>query len=314
MLGPCPGAPAVQSCTEAALARHADLALAQRPGSHRDARSFARHHAYAREILKVHASAHAREDRASRRKPTTLDIGCGAGFVVFNLRALGADAHGMNAPDHTAPSLLPSWRALGLYPGAVRCAPVLTGQAMPSFGVKFDVVSAFKMQFHTRRCGPAEPAPCSPGKFVRWGAEEWEFWLGSLASHHLNPRASVLLEFINGFGAGWGDEDERVKELLSKLGGRPLGGLGSFKANGHLWLLSGATWSRALRQLQAEGAAQQRGGRNVTQVGWPAGCDAEEAKEARVAATATAAAAAGLGRKTKSKTKLGGPSAGKKGL
>ena len=50
-------------------------------------------------------------------------------------------------------------------------------------------------------------------------AEEWEFWFRSLAARHLNPKASVLLEFINGFGAGYGNTPD-VMELFTSLGAR----------------------------------------------------------------------------------------------
>ena len=61
----------------------------------------------------------------ARRPPATLDLGCGGGFLMYWLRALGATARGVNPIDRTmraAQLLPPTWRALGLS-DAIRSPP-----------------------------------------------------------------------------------------------------------------------------------------------------------------------------------------------
>ena len=290
---PCPGPPNLSRCTgKALLAKAMSELRTDAANTYRDESHFLRHASYAAAL--IHASAF---DIGA--KPAVLDIGCGAGYFLYALRALGAEPRGMNAPDVTAPSLLPSWRALGLYPGALRCAPILAGAAIPPFDVRFDVVTAFKMQFHTKR------DPANPAAFVRWGAAEWAFWFEDMARHHLKPRATVLLEFISGFHAGLGGpaEDVGVRELLvRRLGGRPLASLGAYKANGAMWLFAGPAWHAALRRMQRAGSGGALA-TNVTQVGWPDSCESEAAKAVSSRATESAKIAAAGGRRRAARPK-----------
>ena len=64
-------------------------------------------------------------------------------------------------------------------------------------GERFSVVTAFKMQFHTTAAAATEQEPA--GKHAkrrnlrRWGRHEWEYFLGELSLHHLQPHRGVVV-------------------------------------------------------------------------------------------------------------------------
>ena len=255
-VAPCAGPPGLAACGVSNLWEVAHAALMQEnqrlvaanstePGTYLDFGNFLMAFKLAKEMLaRRHAVLPA--DKKDTR-PASLDLGCGGGFLVYVLRALGSDSRGVNPFDKTsrvAQLLPPTWRALGLTssdPPAVRCTPVQTGLPLAPWRadgggagavrggkracgagggggggkLRFDVVTALKMQFHTKLRDPT-------GKqrgLVRWSAREWDYFLQDLARHHLRREAVMLLEFINGFGAGYGNTPD-VMELFTSLGAR----------------------------------------------------------------------------------------------
>ena len=219
---------------------------------------FKRHHLTAMSLLNRAEELQLGARRMMSKRGTSknqlnfLDIGCGIGYVLVTLRAHGHLVRGLNAPDFSAPHLVPTWKALQLTPGAISCAPIMAMRPPPlRANERFDVVSGFKMQFHTTAVAASteqEPA----GKHAkrrnlrRWGRHEWEYFLGELSLHHLQPRSMLVFEFVEGFGLGNGgpSKDTELLSFFSSLGGNQSG-----TKYGELWVLGGDAWATQQRRL-----------------------------------------------------------------
>jgi SAM-dependent methyltransferase len=105
-----------------------------------------------------------------------LDLGCGAGYFLYIAQLLGHSGVGLDM------DRLPMFRELTHLLGVRRVVQRIDAfRPLPSFGQKFDVVTAFMICFNNHKM---------PGL---WGVSEWEFFLDDLAKH-LKPRGRVWLE------------------------------------------------------------------------------------------------------------------------
>ena len=205
--------------------------------------------------------------RGNKSPLAFLDIGCGIGYVLVTLRAHGHLVRGLNAPDFSAPHLVPTWKALQLTPDAISCAPIVAMRPPPlGANERFDVVSGFKMQFHTTALAAVEQEPTSKQakrrNLRRWGTREWEYFLGELAHRHLHARSLLVFEFVEGFGLGNGgpSKDAELLSFFSSLGGNQSG-----TKYGELWVLGGDNWAIQQRRLaRRHGRWMDGGAANAT--------------------------------------------------
>jgi SAM-dependent methyltransferase len=110
------------------------------------------------------------------RPKRILDLGCGAGYFLYIAQLLGHSGVGLDMD--RLPMFREITRLLGVHRVVQRIQPFCP---LPSFGQKFDVVTAFMICFNNHKM---------PGL---WGVSEWEFFLDDVAKH-LRPRGRVWLE------------------------------------------------------------------------------------------------------------------------
>ncbi|MBA3961813.1 MAG: class I SAM-dependent methyltransferase [Chthoniobacterales bacterium] len=104
-----------------------------------------------------------------------LDLGCGGGFFLFvaqaqGHRGLGLDTGGIPVFDELV-------KLLGVERGIYR---IEAEEALPDFGRKFDLITAFSTAFHGGK-----------DNSWRWGPNEWEFLIADL-ERHLNPGGQIF--------------------------------------------------------------------------------------------------------------------------
>ena len=142
-----------------------------------------------------------------------LDIGCGAGFFLFLAKEFGHSGVGLDVNDHAVSNELIDlfgverkvWRIEALTP-------------LPSFGQKFDLITAFSTAFHR-----------NADKSAGWGTREWNFFLDDLVDRQLKPGGRIFFEINAG-------KDRRffsgaVRELFVVRGAEIDGEFVSWKPN-----------------------------------------------------------------------------------
>ena len=105
-----------------------------------------------------------------------LDLGCGGGFFLFILRHLGHSCLGLDIDEFALFGELHR-----LFQVERRIWTIQPYQPLPDLGQKFDLITAFSVEFNreTRR-----------GSW--WGPPEWAFFLDDLEGH-LNPGGRIFL-------------------------------------------------------------------------------------------------------------------------
>ncbi len=108
-----------------------------------------------------------------------LDLGTGAGHLLYVLRELGHTAVGVdgtNAIHSDVANLLKVDR---------RTAPISAQTLLPNLGHKFNLVTSVWINYDRTSSSPLP---------VYWGARDWAFLLNDLVAHHLTFPARVHLE------------------------------------------------------------------------------------------------------------------------
>src|SRR6266513_6100899 len=107
------------------------------------------------------------------RPKRILDVGCGAGYFLYIAQLLGHSGVGLDM------DRLSMFREITRLLGVHRVVQrIQSFRPLPSFGQKFDVVTAFMICFNNHKMSGL------------WGVPEWEFFLDDLAKH-LKPRGRV---------------------------------------------------------------------------------------------------------------------------
>jgi SAM-dependent methyltransferase len=141
-------------------------------------------------------------DRGPER--SVLDIGCGAGFFLYSTMKFGHAAMGADIDD--VQLFNETIEMLGVERIVWRIEPY---EAAPDFGRKFDLVTAFALQF--------DRSGCEPGK--RWTKPQWKFFLEDLARNHLNPHGQiyVAVQRFKG-GTGFNVYDDELFDYFASMG------------------------------------------------------------------------------------------------
>ena len=113
--------------------------------------------------------------RLSRQQ--ILDIGCGGGYFLFVVQALGHDGLGLDVTGIPVFDELIS--SLGVRRVICKVAPL---ERLPDLGHNFDLVISFATAFQ----GGREDS-------WRWGAPEWDFFVRDLKTR-LNPGGRIFFE------------------------------------------------------------------------------------------------------------------------
>jgi len=130
----------------------------------------------------AHKAQHAALLELDRRAPCSLlDIGTGCAHFLAIANALGHRSVGI---DVDMPFYADVCNALGI---DRRCCTVKAGERLPSFGMRFDVVTAFWTNFNY-----IFPTAQAPGRC--WSKAEWEFFLRDIEETLANTPATVFLE------------------------------------------------------------------------------------------------------------------------
>jgi SAM-dependent methyltransferase len=110
------------------------------------------------------------------RPKRILDLGCGAGYFLYIAQLLGHSGLGLDM------DRLPMFREITRLLDVRRVVQRIQAfRPLPSFGQKFDLITAFMVCFNNHKM---------PGL---WGVPEWDFFFDDLAKH-LKPRGRVWLE------------------------------------------------------------------------------------------------------------------------
>src|SRR6266446_3487953 len=134
------------------------------------------------------------------RPKRILDLGCGAGYFLYIAKLLGHSGVGLDM------DRLPMFREITRLLGVRRVVQQIQAfRPLPSFGQKFDVITAFMICFNNHKM---------PGL---WGVPEWEFFLDDLAKH-LKPRGRVWLELNQEYDETFYTPE--LKEFFEKRGAR----------------------------------------------------------------------------------------------
>lgn len=131
----------------------------------------------------------------AERQLRVLDIGTGAGCLPFVCRYLGHEAIGMDLP-HTRDHHAVLRQSLGIDIIKHRIA---AGRPLPMPPAKFDLITAFRVQFDRRKDG------------VPWSAEDWSFFLDNLRDNYLadNGRLAMRVRL----------QDSARRDLFANRGG-----------------------------------------------------------------------------------------------
>jgi SAM-dependent methyltransferase len=129
-----------------------------------------------------------------------LDLGCGAGYFLYIAQLLGHSGLGLDM------DRLPMFREITRLLGVRRVVQRIQAfRPLPSFGQKFDVITAFMVCFNDHKM---------PGL---WGVQEWDFFLDDLAKH-LKPRGRVWLELNQEYDGTFYTRE--LKEFFRKRGAK----------------------------------------------------------------------------------------------
>jgi SAM-dependent methyltransferase len=107
---------------------------------------------------------------------SVLDLGCGGGFFLFVLQRLGHTCLGLDIDEFPLFTQL-----LELFHVERRVWTIRPFEPLPDLGRKFDLVTAFSIDFN--RISKQD---------WWWGASEWAFFLDDL-KRHLNPGGRIFL-------------------------------------------------------------------------------------------------------------------------
>ncbi|MEY2572384.1 MAG: hypothetical protein QOJ87_597 [Verrucomicrobiota bacterium] len=107
---------------------------------------------------------------------SVLDLGCGGGFFLFVLQQLGHACLGLDIDEFPLFT-----RLLHLFGVERRVWTIRPFEALPDLGRKFDLVTAFSIDFN--RISKQD---------WWWGPEEWAFFLDDL-KRHLSPGGRIFL-------------------------------------------------------------------------------------------------------------------------
>jgi len=134
------------------------------------------------------------------RPKRILDLGCGAGYFLYIAQLLGHSGVGLDM------DRLPMFREITHLLGVRRVVQQIQAfRPLPSFGQKFDVITAFMICFNNHKM---------PGL---WGVPEWEFFLDDLAKH-LKSRGRVWLELNEEYDETF--YTPQLKEFFQKRGAK----------------------------------------------------------------------------------------------
>jgi SAM-dependent methyltransferase len=107
---------------------------------------------------------------------SVLDLGCGGGFFLFVLQHLGHKCLGLDIDEYPLFTEL-----LNLFGVERRVCAIQPFEPLPDLGRKFDLITAFSIDFNRE----------SKRRWW-WGPPEWAFFLDDLESR-LNPGARIFL-------------------------------------------------------------------------------------------------------------------------
>ena len=143
-----------------------------------------------------------RELRLDRSPPKQiLDLGCGAGFFLFLAKQFGHSGLGLDVGDFRLSNELIELLEVERVTGRIRAF-----EALPDFGRKFDLITAFSAAFNR-----------AEDESRGWNPDEWKFFLDDLDRHRA-PSGQILLELNSG-------KDKRyfppeIREFFLKRGAR----------------------------------------------------------------------------------------------
>ena len=193
--------------------------------------------------------------------PSFLDIGCGIGFYLYTLRSLGYGVRGLTHPTSARRTFRARGRRSTSSPApsaARRCRR--SRRCRSRKGERFSVVTAFKMQFHTRpRVDGDDAIRTKKGGLARWGAPEWRYRLADLRRTTCG-RARCPSSNLCAASAQTGapSESADLGALFTALGARLVDRNGTkLRTWGESWLFSGDTWHAAQRALLPAAAASR---------------------------------------------------------
>ena len=134
------------------------------------------------------------------RPKRILDLGCGAGYFLYIAQLLGHSGVGLDM------DRLPMFREITRLLGVRRVVQRIQAfRALPNFGQKFDVITAFMICFNNHKM---------PGL---WGVREWEFFLADLGKY-LRPRGQIWLELNQEYDGTFYTPE--LKEFFQKRGAK----------------------------------------------------------------------------------------------
>jgi SAM-dependent methyltransferase len=107
---------------------------------------------------------------------SVLDLGCGGGFFLFILQQLGHTCQGLDIDEFPLFTQL-----LELFGVDRRIWTIRPYEPLPDFGRKFDLITAFSIDFNRES-----------KRDWWWGPSEWAFFLDDL-NRHLNPGGRIFL-------------------------------------------------------------------------------------------------------------------------
>lgn len=107
---------------------------------------------------------------------SVLDLGCGGGFFLFILQQLGHACQGLDIDEFPLFTQL-----LDLFGVNRRIWTIRPYEPLPDFGRKFDLITAFSIDFNRES-----------KRDWWWDAPEWAFFLDDL-NRHLNPGGRIFL-------------------------------------------------------------------------------------------------------------------------
>jgi SAM-dependent methyltransferase len=107
---------------------------------------------------------------------SVLDLGCGGGFFLFILQQLGHACQGLDLDEFPLFTQL-----LDLFGVNRRIWTIRPYESLPDFGRKFDLITAFSIDFNRES-----------KRDWWWDAPEWAFFLDDL-NRHLNPGGRIFL-------------------------------------------------------------------------------------------------------------------------
>ena len=108
---------------------------------------------------------------------SVLDLGCGGGFFLFIAQHLGHSSLGLDVDEFPLFGEL-----LDLFQVERRIWTIRPHQPLPGLGRKFDLVTAFSVDFNRES-----------RRNWWWEAPEWTFFLDDLYDRHLKPGGRIFL-------------------------------------------------------------------------------------------------------------------------